>query len=183
MSAMARVAGIPATSTESRPAVGGKYLYADDRKLYLRGVTYGPFAPNEVTGELYDPELVERDFAAMGEHGINAVRVYTVPPRWLLDAALRHGLLVMVGLPWEQHVTFLDDRGRARSIERRVREGVRACAGHPAVLCYAIGNEIPASIVRWHGRSRRRRLRAPASRAPGLGAPRRCAGCRGRSRP
>ena len=44
--------------------------------------------------------------------------------------------------------------GRARSIERRVREGVRACAGHPAVLCYAIGNEIPASIVRWHGRSR-----------------------------
>ncbi len=25
------------------------------------------------------------------------------------------------------------------------------CAGHPAVLCYAVGNEIPASIVRWHG--------------------------------
>ena len=28
-----------------------------------------------------------------------------------------------------------------------MREGVRACAGHPAVLCYAIGNEIPAPIV------------------------------------
>src|SRR5262249_17242019 len=25
------------------------------------------------------------------------------------------------------------------------------CAGHPAILCYAIGNEIPSSIVRWHG--------------------------------
>jgi O-antigen biosynthesis protein len=134
--------------------VRGRYLHAGDRKLYVRGVTYGPFAPDDVTGEVYDTELVERDFAAMGEHGINAVRVYTVPPRWLLDAAQRHGLRVMVGLPWEQHVTFLDDRGRARSIERRVREGVRACAGHPAVLCYAIGNEIPASIVRWHGRSR-----------------------------
>jgi GT2 family glycosyltransferase len=154
MSAMARVAGVSTTSTERRPTVGGRYLYADDRKLYVRGVTYGPFAPDEVTGEVYDPELVERDFAAMSEHGINAVRVYTVPPRWLLDTAQRHGLLVMVGLPWEQHVTFLDDRGRARSIERRVREGVRACAGHPAVLCYAIGNEIPASIVRWHGRNR-----------------------------
>ena len=152
MSATARVAGVTTTSPERRPTVGGKYLYAGDRKLYVRGVTYGPFAPDEVTGEVYDPELVERDFAAMGEHRINAVRVYTVPPRWLLDAAQRHGLLVMVGLPWEQHVTFLDDRGRARSIERRVREGVRACAGHPAVLCYAIGNEIPASIVRWHGR-------------------------------
>jgi O-antigen biosynthesis protein len=57
----------------------------------------------------------------------------------------------MVGLPWEQHVTFLDDPGRARSIVERVAAGVRACAGHPAVLCYVIGNEIPAPIVRWHG--------------------------------
>src|SRR5436190_1056152 len=72
MPPMARVAGLSAASTERRPTVGGRYLYAGDRKLY----------------------------------------------------------------------------------ERRVREGVRACAGHPAVLCYAIGNEIPASIVRWHGRSR-----------------------------
>ncbi|TML27176.1 MAG: glycosyl transferase, partial [Actinobacteria bacterium] len=154
MPAIARVAGAPATSTEGRPTVGGRFLYAGDRKLYVRGVTYGPFAPDEVTGEVYDPQVVERDFAAMAEHGINAIRVYTVPPRWLLDAAQRHGLYVMVGLPWEQHVTFLDERGRARSIERRVREGVRACAGHPALLCYAIGNEIPASIVRWHGRRR-----------------------------
>src|SRR5262249_20818543 len=28
----------------------------------------------------------------------------------------------------------------------------RACAGHQAVLCYAVGNEIPAPIARWHGR-------------------------------
>jgi len=34
---------------------------------------------------------------------------------------------------------------------------VRACAGHPAVLCYAIGNEMPAPIVRWHGRRRMER--------------------------
>src|SRR5262249_33165992 len=32
------------------------------------------------------------------------------------------------------------------------RAAVRSCAGHPAVLCYVIGNEIPGSIVRWHGR-------------------------------
>jgi GT2 family glycosyltransferase len=58
----------------------------------------------------------------------------------------------MVGLPWEQHITFLDDPGRPARIEASVAEGVRACLGHPAVLCYAVGNEIPAPIVRWHGR-------------------------------
>src|SRR5467141_4084115 len=47
---------------------------------------------------------------------------------------------------------FLASRAGAASIERRVRAGVDACAGHPAVLAYAVGNEIPASVVRWHGR-------------------------------
>jgi GT2 family glycosyltransferase len=88
----------------------------------------------------------------MAEHGLNAVRTYTVPPRWLLDTAQEYDLRVMVGLPWEQHIAFLDDRQRARSIEKRLRDGVRTCAGHPAILCYAVGNEIPAPIVRWYGR-------------------------------
>src|SRR5262249_45808331 len=92
-----------------------------------------------------------RDFELMSAHGINAVRVYTVPPRWLLDIAAENGIYVLVGLPWEQHVTFLDDSARARSIVERVREGVRACAGHPAILAYVVGNEIPGPIVRWHG--------------------------------
>ncbi len=60
----------------------------------------------------------------------------------------------MVGLPWEQHVAFLDDRAVREDIERRIREAVRSCTGHPAILCYAVGNEIPAPIVRWHGRRR-----------------------------
>ncbi|HEX2711992.1 MAG TPA: glycosyltransferase, partial [Candidatus Acidoferrales bacterium] len=117
-------------------------------------MTYGPFRPNLTDSEYHDPASVERDFGQMAENDINAVRTYTVPPRWLLHAAQRHGLRVMVGLPWEQHVTFLDNKKLARDIQRRVREGVRACAEHPAVLCYTIGNEIPPSIVRWHGRRR-----------------------------
>jgi len=46
---------------------------------------------------------------------------------------------------------FFDYRDCARAIEAMVRREVRAAAGHPAVLCYAIGNEIPSSVVRWHG--------------------------------
>src|SRR5439155_324052 len=37
-------------------------------------------------------------------------------------------------------------------IETFVRCKVRECAGHPALLCYALGNEIAASIGRWLGR-------------------------------
>ncbi|MDQ3657853.1 MAG: glycosyltransferase [Chloroflexota bacterium] len=137
----------------TRPAARGKFLFAGDEKLYVRGVTYGTFRPNE-HGEEYERVTVERDFAMMAQNGINTVRVYTPPPIWLLDVALRHGLRVMVGLPWEQHIAFLESRKVARSIVERVRQGVSACASHPAILCFSIGNEIPSSIVRWYGPAR-----------------------------
>jgi GT2 family glycosyltransferase len=140
--------------TRQRPRAAGKFLFTGEEKLYIRGVTYGPFHPDAKGCEYRDEATVDRDFAAMARHGINSVRVYTVPHRWLLDAAARHDLWVMVGIPWEQHIAFLDDARRADSIEQTLRAGVRACAGHPAVLGYAIGNEIPASIVRWLGRAR-----------------------------
>ncbi len=144
---------INAERAEVRPRVRGKFLFSGNKKLYVSGVTYGTFRPDE-NGEEYDLNRVERDFAQIAANGFNAVRTYTVPPRTVLDSAQRNGLHLLIGLPWEQHVTFLEDKERSRSIEERVRAGVRACSGHPAVLGYTIGNEIPAPIVRWHGRRR-----------------------------
>mgnify|MGYP003694441611 CR=1 FL=1 len=137
-----------------RPEVRGKYLFVGSQKLLVRGTTYGTFRPDPFGNEYGRRDQVERDLAAITANGFNALRTYTVPPRWLLDAAERYGLRVMIGLPWEQHVAFLDDRARGDDIERRVRAAVKSCAGHPAVLSYAVGNEIPAPIVRWHGRRR-----------------------------
>src|SRR5437773_1146549 len=86
--------------------------------------------------------------------GVNTVRTYTPPRRDLLDAAAREGLRVMVGLPWSQHVAFLDDRALKRSIRHEIGGKVSELADHPAVLTFALGNEIPPGVVRWHGRVR-----------------------------
>jgi glycosyltransferase involved in cell wall biosynthesis len=137
-----------------RPVARGTFLFADGEKLTVRGVTYGPFRPLPDGPGYPRPEVVAADFATMASAGVNAVRTYTVPPPWLFDLALDQGLRVLVGLPWEQHVAFLDERSRRASIERRVREGVAACVEHEAVLGYALGNEIPSSIVRWYGARR-----------------------------
>jgi GT2 family glycosyltransferase len=149
--------GITASATTRsrvRPEVRGKFIFIGQEKFYIRGVTYGTFRPDATGHEFPGPELVENDFAQMAAAGVNAIRTYTVPPRWFLDAALRHGLWIMVGLPVERSAGFLDYRETVRSIEAQVREKVRACAAHPSVLCYTIGNELPASIVRWQGRRR-----------------------------
>lgn len=135
----------------------GKFIFLDDAKLYLRGVTYGTFRPLDDGAEYPGPEVVERDFAAMAANGINAVRTYTVPPVWLLDTAYRHGLHVMVGLAVERYIGYLADRNGSPDVKALVRSWVAACAGHPAVLCYAIANELPAPTVRWFGARRTER--------------------------
>jgi hypothetical protein len=85
--------------------VQGKFLFVGDEKLWIRGVTYGTFRPDSGWSmSIMIPRPSSMDFAQMADSGLNAIRTYTVPPRWLLDAAQRHGLRVMVGLPWEQHV-------------------------------------------------------------------------------
>ncbi|PYM21672.1 MAG: glycosyl transferase, partial [Candidatus Rokuibacteriota bacterium] len=137
-----------------RPHVRGKFLFAGDEKFYVRGVTYGAFQPDASGHEYHDPSVIERDFAQMAANGINTVRIpHTMPPRSLLDAARRHGLRVMVGLSAEQYLGFLIDRKKSvADIEALVRAKVRECAGHPALLCYALGNEIPSTMARWLGR-------------------------------
>ena len=100
----------------ARIHVRGKFLFSGETKLYLRGVTYGTFHPDETGAQFPEQDRVNEDFEQMSASGINAVRVYTPPPVWLLDLALQHGLFVMVGLPWEQHIAFLDNAGLPKAI-------------------------------------------------------------------
>lgn len=137
-----------------RPYVQGKFLFVGERKFYVKGVTYGTFAPDENGLQFPPPSIVSQDFALMVRYGFNTVRTYTVPPKHVLDLAQEFALKVMIGLPWEQHITFLDTEAQRKSIIKRVGEGVRSCEQHPAILCYAVGNEIPAPIVRWYGKDK-----------------------------
>ena len=132
----------------------GKFLRAGGNRFFLKGVTYGTFAPDAEGYQFPDAARLAEDFALMRRCGINTVRVYTAPRRELLDEAARHGLRVMVGLPWSQHVAFLDDRRLKATIVRESIAQVRRLAGHPALLMFALGNEIPPGVVRWHGRLR-----------------------------
>ena len=116
-------------------------------------MSYGAFRPDEQKREYRDLATIDADFRQMAEAGFNTVRIpHTMPPVELLDIAASHGLRVMVGLSAEQYAGYLADPIGAPDVSAIVRERVRSVKGHPALLCYALGNEISASMARWLGR-------------------------------
>src|SRR5438270_13206213 len=70
-------------SSGARPRVEGKFLFLGERKLYLRGVTYGTFRPSQ-DGDYPSQEAVVRDLDRMAQNGVNAIRTSTVRPSWFL---------------------------------------------------------------------------------------------------
>ena len=134
-----------------KTVVEGKFFKTGESKYYIKGATYGTFAPNENGYQFPAIETVKRDFQMMAEAGINTVRTYTVPSQEILNVAFQYNLKIMVGLPWEHHITFLDSNKQKKQIIQRIKQYVEDCKKHPAIFCYTIGNEIPAPIVRWYG--------------------------------
>ncbi len=136
----------------TRLVARGKFLYEDGHKFHARGVSYGTFGPNSRGEQFPEPERAAADFALMRELGANVVRTYVVPPAWLMELAAKAGLRVMVGIPWPQHLAFLDSREMAREIRETIRRAVMEMRPHgDALLALALGNEIRSDVVRWHG--------------------------------
>src|SRR6266540_1905508 len=88
----------------------GNFLFCGDKKFFIKGASYGTFAPNS-SGDLFpEPPIVQQDFSLMNAAGFNTVRTYDLPPLWLFDLAEQYGLRMLVGLPWPQHLTIGDSR-------------------------------------------------------------------------
>ena len=134
--------------------VQAKFFFEGENKWFIKGVTYGPFAPDAAGDFVGDPEKAHRDFTLMSAVGINLLRIYHVPPKWFLDLARKFRLRVLISIPWAEHIEFLNNRKIQKQVEETILAGVAKNAGHDAILGYYVGNEIPFAIVRWLGAQR-----------------------------
>ncbi len=134
-----------------RVRVDGKFFRLDAEKFWVKGATYGPFRPNSLGDPLPEPAQAERDFRQFRELGGNTIRVYHAPPAWLLDLAAEHGLKFLVDTPFAKNRLFLDYKQVLKTGRDAVRNDVRSCQQHPAILAYLVANEIPPDVVRWLG--------------------------------
>ena len=129
----------------------GKFFFDGERKFFIKGITYGPFAPDQAGDYLGSAEQLARDLAQMREVGLNVLRIYHSPPLWFLDVCAAANVRVLITLPWAKHIEFLRNRKARRAIVESVRASVAEHSGHPAILGYLVGNEIAPTMLRWLG--------------------------------
>lgn len=140
----------PAQPGEGAWRVSGRWFReATGSKVYLRGVTYGPFKPNAQGLPWPEEPRLQDDFRKMAALGFNTVRVYELPTEAVLQAARDTGLRLLVGVPWTQHVDFLSDRTVQAEAIARVQDAARRLGRDPVVAGLLVGNEIEKTLVRW----------------------------------
>ncbi len=134
-----------------RATVDGKFFRLGERKFHIKGVTYGPFAPNKSNEPFASPDRTRKDFALINQLGANLIRIYDAPPVWLLDLASEQDLKVLVDLPWNKDTCFLESLRAQRDLRDQLCQKIRPATGHKAVFGYSVVNELAPDIVRWSG--------------------------------
>jgi GT2 family glycosyltransferase len=131
--------------------ISGRFFMEGPRKWRAFGASYGPFRPNSDGDPFPEQARVAEDFRQMRAYGLNAIRIYHVPPVWFMDLAAGAGIRLMVTLPWPRRGLFLESSEKRKKIEEDIVAGARALAGHPAVFACVVDNEMAPDLARWFG--------------------------------
>ena len=93
-----RLNSMAEASSRLRVSVDGKFFRLGEEKFHVKGVTYGPFAPNAAGQPFASPEQTASDFRQIRQLEANLIRVYDVPGKWFLELAAEHNHRVGGGI-------------------------------------------------------------------------------------
>ena len=135
---------------------GGRQILVDGRRFIMKGVCYSP-TPIGLAGDLPPSgdyftttyrSIYDRDLPLMRQMGVNCLRVYgwssTDDHTEFLDRAYNGGKqpIYVVINRWIDPATDWSSPAAITAIKNKWQSIVLAARGHPAVLGYAIGNEL-----------------------------------------
>jgi glycosyltransferase involved in cell wall biosynthesis len=141
-------------SLTNRVRRDGKFFRLGSEKFYVKGVTYGPFAPDGLGRPFPTREQVRKDFEQIRELGANCLRIYHVPPKWFMDLAEECGLKIFLDVAWAKNLNFIDDPALQADAHKALRRAALRCGNHPAMFALSVVNEVPPDLVRFYGRGK-----------------------------
>ena len=138
-----------ATPDSADVEVQGSEILVEGRPFLVRGVHYSPWRPGTGPGRGFDypgdAELAE-DLDLIRELHANTILVYDAPRR-LLDLAAQRGLRVIYtfNILWWQLAR--EEGEPADEIGASIASRARELAGHPSLLAWMVGNEVPGWVI------------------------------------
>lgn len=135
-------------------AEGPWFRNGNGDKVTLRGVTYGPFKPNSVGEPWPEQDRLHTDLTHIRALGFDTIRVYEPPTDIVLHACADHGLHLICGIPWTQHMDFIAESSLAEDARQRIVQESLRLALHDCVTALIVGNEVEKTLVRWMGPQR-----------------------------
>jgi glycosyltransferase involved in cell wall biosynthesis len=138
----------------TRVVVDGKFFRLGSARFYVKGFSYGPFAPNSAGDHLPERKQLRADLAQLRDLGANVIRLYSAPTPQVLDDLLEFGVQSLVDVPWEKHRCFFEDWSARETARKSVADAAKLVGNHPAVFALSVVNEIPNDVVRFYGHPR-----------------------------
>jgi cellulose synthase/poly-beta-1,6-N-acetylglucosamine synthase-like glycosyltransferase len=143
---MAGSAG-PAPDGQARVAAADGALVVDGRRFPVKGIHYSPYPPGTGPdhGGWPGDDLIASDLGILAELGANTLLVHDAPVEFL-DRARDAGFMVIhtFTVNWQSIL----DEGEFEAVRREIGAEVARRAGHPAMLYYCLGNEIPEWLLK-----------------------------------
>jgi hypothetical protein len=126
--------------------------FAACRRLILAALLVVAAAPGAACAQKqWQGAAFEGDRAelrSLADAGAKVVRVYRESDAWVLDAAQRLGMRVVMGL-WVGHPRHGHrlDEAELAALEARMRAFVARYRNHPALLAWGVGNEVETGVA------------------------------------
>jgi GT2 family glycosyltransferase len=141
---MVDVSGLLPESRAVPLSVHGRFFHHNEKRLFLRAVTYGPFPPE-------NPPDHSKELRRIAAAGFNAVRTYELPTEQFLDELSAHDLVLLAAIPWHWDSLFCENHETVREARKALTNFLVENGRHSALGALLIANEIRPDLVRFMG--------------------------------
>jgi hypothetical protein len=127
----------------------------------IKGVTYDLKYPKISHYSQIPPEVFEKDFKLMKDAGINTIRLYGVPPEFILDLADKYDMKVIETIVFPGDWTDFTSPYQLQALKREVIRNIKRDIDRECIYAWSIWNDAPwtygsgrGDVIKAYGKER-----------------------------
>lgn len=137
------------------------FLLLPKRPDTIKGVTYDLKYPGISHYSQISPKIFEKDFRMMKDAGINTIRLYGVPPEFVLDLADRYNIKVIETIVFPGDWTDFNSPYQLQALKREAVRNITRDINRECIYAWSIWNDAPwtygsgkGDVIRAYGKEK-----------------------------